>query len=554
MSMFDRTRRGKAGSGGNPAGDASAKLAPGKRTRVQAAERRGKPKQARPGKNGVQNGPGRDLMDDAPSRPSRSELQTGGVLGPEEVEHARRNNPIYQRQLGFDPTEFSAAPVDSAEFAQDVARYQEEHTLIVDGMAGPTTCRKADIAESNEAGAEDFAEDGAGAGESAAPETERAQAAEHEAEEETEEEMETVYVLDENGEHVELPRNEAGLLFSQLRSQIWQNRGGIATALSIYEGLEEQSGVRQWYAEKRSGAETPDIAAGEQALSDFDEAIEAITITERYDNLFMNLERGKHYHERAIDPAERVANQIWRYRDDVIEGAEKGASDAEFIRNVSFTAVAGMATAGVGAKASAAGWGTTKVAAAKAGTAGAFAAGEEIIDYTSTALADPTKEFDIRELGANALKEFLIGAVMEVAGSALRDKLRMRMTGVDDGWILRVIDSYDSEVHGLMARSAKLGAESLKQLLIEIIADVPVRILESFIETFYDAVWSLIAGQSSISLDGVLEHLSEELWNWSALWNTLARAFKELYEEGAEDLTADAIEDAAVRYLSESVS
>jgi hypothetical protein len=64
---------------------------------------------------------------------------------------AARRNPKQQDRLGFHPTEFSVYPVDSEAFAVDVAMFQREHGLVVDGIVGPATCAAAGIAIGNDA-------------------------------------------------------------------------------------------------------------------------------------------------------------------------------------------------------------------------------------------------------------------------------------------------------------------------------------------------------------------------------------------------------------------
>ena len=223
MALDVRKRR--RGRGGQTKEPREAKgLAPGKRTLVQsgrggprsrtpvAAGRGGTQSRAptaagrgRPGEQaaggetaaaGSKGGPslfGRDLMDDAPSRPSRDQVygpdeaakeSPGKVAGSEahgpaaplldgdDLDKATRNNPIYQRRVGFDPDVFaSGVDVDSPELAQAVADYQKQHGLHVDGMAGPKTCDHLDE-QAGEGGGGAAVADGPGAGSSAGAEAE----------------------------------------------------------------------------------------------------------------------------------------------------------------------------------------------------------------------------------------------------------------------------------------------------------------------------------------------------------------------------------------------
>lgn len=64
----------------------------------------------------------------------------GALLGPDALQRAMRSNPVYHAQLGYDPTVFGAgSDVRTEAFALAVARYQQAHGLVVDGMAGPIT-------------------------------------------------------------------------------------------------------------------------------------------------------------------------------------------------------------------------------------------------------------------------------------------------------------------------------------------------------------------------------------------------------------------------------
>src|SRR5690349_12651650 len=100
-----RTQEGRARPG---AGGTGADLAPGKRTLIE----------------GVEAGP------------------AGALLTPDQIERARRNNPIYHAQLKYDPKVFGAGDdVTTEAFALAVAKYQKDHGLAVDGMAGPITAK-----------------------------------------------------------------------------------------------------------------------------------------------------------------------------------------------------------------------------------------------------------------------------------------------------------------------------------------------------------------------------------------------------------------------------
>ena len=65
-----------------------------------------------------------------------------GPLTDAQLAQARRRNPRWQRQLGFDPRRFSLAALDSEAFAEDVARAQAKAGLSVDGIVGPRTAAR----------------------------------------------------------------------------------------------------------------------------------------------------------------------------------------------------------------------------------------------------------------------------------------------------------------------------------------------------------------------------------------------------------------------------
>lgn len=70
---------------------------------------------------------------------SRLTIEAPPQLDPHQLRRARRKNPRYQRELGFDPAAWSAAPIDSDEFAAEVAALQARAGLRVDGIVGPET-------------------------------------------------------------------------------------------------------------------------------------------------------------------------------------------------------------------------------------------------------------------------------------------------------------------------------------------------------------------------------------------------------------------------------
>ncbi len=57
------------------------------------------------------------------------------------AQRAAQKNPTQQARLGFKREAFSSAPVDSEEFAHDVADKQASHGLKVDGVAGRKTVK-----------------------------------------------------------------------------------------------------------------------------------------------------------------------------------------------------------------------------------------------------------------------------------------------------------------------------------------------------------------------------------------------------------------------------
>jgi hypothetical protein len=57
------------------------------------------------------------------------------------AQRAAKKNPVQQAKLGFKRDALSAAPVDSQEFAHDVADKQVAHGLRVDGVAGRKTVK-----------------------------------------------------------------------------------------------------------------------------------------------------------------------------------------------------------------------------------------------------------------------------------------------------------------------------------------------------------------------------------------------------------------------------
>ena len=114
-------------------------LAPGKRSLTQGLPGRG-------GAAASLLGQERDVVSFDASSDYREDRATidaphRGPLSDAQLERARVRNPHWARTLGFDPRTFSLGAVDSAVFAEDVARHQAEAELPVDGIAGPRTAR-----------------------------------------------------------------------------------------------------------------------------------------------------------------------------------------------------------------------------------------------------------------------------------------------------------------------------------------------------------------------------------------------------------------------------
>jgi hypothetical protein len=78
---------------------------------------------------------------------SRATIDGPPELTPQQRRRARRHNRRWQRKLGFDPAQWSAAPIESEEFAMDVAAKQAKAGLRVDGIVGPQTAAAASKAD-----------------------------------------------------------------------------------------------------------------------------------------------------------------------------------------------------------------------------------------------------------------------------------------------------------------------------------------------------------------------------------------------------------------------
>lgn len=90
---------------------------------------------------------------------------SAGGLSPRQLAKAQQRNQHWAGRLGFSPSDFgSSASVESAAFANDVARFQTEHGLAADGIAGPKTDQAAsgrsDQLEDGVLGADDELEAG----------------------------------------------------------------------------------------------------------------------------------------------------------------------------------------------------------------------------------------------------------------------------------------------------------------------------------------------------------------------------------------------------------
>jgi len=68
-----------------------------------------------------------------------------GLLTPDQIKYAIQRNPYWKNQLGsaWAGDHLSLQPVDSPQFAEDVALFQQSVSLTVDGICGPKTNEKA---------------------------------------------------------------------------------------------------------------------------------------------------------------------------------------------------------------------------------------------------------------------------------------------------------------------------------------------------------------------------------------------------------------------------
>lgn len=130
---YERDRRpGEAGAGG-PA--AARPGVPGKHTLTEGLVRR-------PRVEPSLEKPQIDSIDE-----NRDTLPIPDVLlSPAECARAARRNRRLHAKLGYDPSAFSMYPVDSEAFALDIAMFQRDHGLRVDGICGPRTCEAAGLA------------------------------------------------------------------------------------------------------------------------------------------------------------------------------------------------------------------------------------------------------------------------------------------------------------------------------------------------------------------------------------------------------------------------
>jgi hypothetical protein len=153
----ERLRGGGDGSGsGYSAGSGT----PGKRTLTQFLRRReGQP--ATGADDALEATRGARISEGAADRASgraleRSQAESihderatltldSELLSEGERRRAARRNPRLQQRLGWEATAFSTEPIDSDEFALEVARLQEREGLRVDGICGPRTCDAAGV-------------------------------------------------------------------------------------------------------------------------------------------------------------------------------------------------------------------------------------------------------------------------------------------------------------------------------------------------------------------------------------------------------------------------
>ena len=338
-----------------------------------------------------------------------------------------------------------------------------------------------------------------------------------------------VYALDEDGNNVELPVEVAAELSASVAGGIQETRASLLTALSIYDSLPDGivAGISSW----RGGAEKPDLDRGREAERRLTEAHSNSRITSRQGIRVMNLQNAKWLYELACDDAEEVVRQIYEYREATIGGAEAAADDLRLVRNVSFAIAGSMATAGAGTAAVKT-YGLSKGSAAlvSATVAGGVGAGTEIVEYLDEWYADPSKRFSLRELGGNAAKGFIVGFVSELAGSLLRDKIRVLAFGDDAG----VLDAVGETLVNSGSTDMDLVREFVKRQAVELVADVGEDVLERFVEGTTDAILDPIFAQGEFSLDQVLEAYASAFAEWNPFKAMLQERCEALFDLGIE--------------------
>ncbi|WIV66066.1 DUF4157 domain-containing protein [Natrialbaceae archaeon AArc-T1-2] len=328
-------------------------------------------------------------------------------------------------------------------------------------------------------------------------------------------EEETVHVLEPDGTHREVPIRQARIVSRRIKWEIRENNyAALRTAFGLYEALEDQAGFVQFISASRGGAEAPDMEKGEWALERFEMAMESAAITESHGVKSINLQNAKRLYENAEGPAQEIHDQIYEYRDNVIGGAESVADDARMVRDVSFTVNAALATGGVGAAGNAAGWSATQIAVAQAGTAGTFAAVSEGFEYSDELVANPSKEFNWRELSGRALREFFIAAITELAAGKVRDTLRA--TFFDSADFGAFHDSMIDVASSVDKSIGNLHVEFVRRQLVEMFADLGEDLIEQSLEGLIDGVVEAVTAEGQmISVNDGLEAFAEQFKNWN---------------------------------------
>ena len=142
-------RRVPASTGGSGAGGGEGSRTPGKATATQRLAAR-EPTASVSDEAPVQRRAADPTSLERPAAESIEESRAtltldADLLDERQRRHAARRNPRLQRRLGFDPSTFSSEPLDSDEFALEVARLQRREGLRVDGVCGPRTCEVAGV-------------------------------------------------------------------------------------------------------------------------------------------------------------------------------------------------------------------------------------------------------------------------------------------------------------------------------------------------------------------------------------------------------------------------